>query len=518
MKFIVLATTLAVAATAGLAAPAARAGTPFTIGEGKDPHVLVDPASGTGHVVWSDEIGDRVRFCQVPRGATACATTVELNPGFDPDASFLLRDASGLYIVMPHYVAGKTYLWKSGDGGATWGAMQQIYDQPNTTDATEPILGPQAGETTIASWNPGREVFAAKLDGSESASTARAELPAGGVGSLVYDLAVAPTTDNGLVGVANNLDKLFFWRMNPALDPSAAGNWSAAPTEIGAGEDSRVAGGSSGTFLLSALEGSGIPSQTEIRKWTGSGFGAPVVVAAERPYINDIAVGPSGAVAAIWRKNESSLDDRLRFALSTDGGASFGLSTIAFEDVVMASMDVSIASDNHGFAVYLGGAVDGSGAKNHIRMASTDPLPDPVVAPPPGGGSGGGGAPATPSTALPPRIYAGPTKRKTATGGGAKYTFTVPRSCIPAGTPFRVRLTWRKQKRKGNKFVKVTRSDFYIGKRRMKIDRKAPFTQTLLIRSPRRGATYTVKARAFIKVKRGKQPKKSIATKIKVCA
>jgi len=89
---------------------------------------------------------------------------------------------------------------------------------------------------------------------------------------------------------------------------------------------------------------------------------------------------------------------------------------------------------------------------------------------------------------------------------------------VAPGKTFTVTLTWKKQKRKGNKFVKVRRADFYIGSKRVKIDKKAPFRQTLKVTaSSKPGSTVTLKARAYIKVKRGKSPTKSITSKIKVC-
>ena len=67
--------------------------------------------------------------------------------------------------------------------------------------------------------------------------------------------------------------------------------------------------------------------------------------------------------------------------------------------------------------------------------------------------------------------------------------------------------------------MKVRRSDFYIGTKRVKIDKKAPFSQTLTVTaSTKRGSTQTVRARAFIKVKKGKSPTKSIKATFKVCA
>jgi hypothetical protein len=118
---------------------------------------------------------------------------------------------------------------------------------------------------------------------------------------------------------------------------------------------------------------------------------------------------------------------------------------------------------------------------------------------------------------VPPPVK--PTKTTTASVPGAKISFGTPNTCVKAGSTFKVTLTWKKQKRKGNKFVKVRRADFYIGTKRAKIDKKAPFTQTLKVTaSTKKGSTITVKARAYIKVTKGKSPTKSISSKIKVCS
>jgi photosystem II stability/assembly factor-like uncharacterized protein len=109
-------------------------------------------------------------------------------------------------------------------------------------------------------------------------------------------------------------------------------------------------------------------------------------------------------------------------------------------------------------------------------------------------------------------------RTKTVSVPGAKITLGVPRTCVSPGQTFTVTLTWKKQKRKGNRFVKVRRADFYVGQRRVKIDSRAPFRQTLKVTAgTKAGSTVTVKARAFIKVTRGKSPTKSISSKITVC-
>jgi len=51
-----------------------------------------------------------------------------------------------------------------------------------------------------------------------------------------------------------------------------------------------------------------------------------------------------------------------------------------------------------------------------------------------------------------------------------------------------------------------------------KIDRRAPFRQALREKvGTKKGAKVSVRARAFIKVKRGRGPKKSIGASVTVC-
>ena len=148
-----------------------------------------------------------------------------------------------------------------------------------------------------------------------------------------------------------------------------------------------------------------------------------------------------------------------------------------------------------------------------VRAASLDPIAEFVapVVPGPGPGSGGGGTPPPSST---PRAV-----RRTVLVKGARVTLTGPAGCVVPGTTFVATLKWKRQKRKGNLFVKIRRTDFYIGKRRVKIDRRAPFRQTLRVRANSvRGSAIRLRARAFIKVKRGRSPKKSLFVVFRVCS
>ena len=108
-------------------------------------------------------------------------------------------------------------------------------------------------------------------------------------------------------------------------------------------------------------------------------------------------------------------------------------------------------------------------------------------------------------------------KRTSATVVGGTVTLGSPRVCVPASALFRATLAFKRATRAGTKVVKVTRVDFFIDGKRKKIDRKAPFAQRLTVRGLKAGSTHTLRARAYLKVRGGKSPTKSISTTFTVC-
>lgn len=144
-----------------------------------------------------------------------------------------------------------------------------------------------------------------------------------------------------------------------------------------------------------------------------------------------------------------------------------------------------------------------AGASASVRFAWTatadDPGPSPSPAPAP--------APTT-----------GPLTSSSVTTPGAVVTLSVAGGCVRPGGFLRAKLAWKKQRRKGNVFVKVRRTDFYVGKRRVLLDRRAPFALRFKVPlSAAAGSALTVRARAFIKVRHGRSPTKSIRVTVKVC-
>lgn len=140
----------------------------------------------------------------------------------------------------------------------------------------------------------------------------------------------------------------------------------------------------------------------------------------------------------------------------------------------------------------------------------TPPSPPPTPPLPPR-------SPAPPIRPVPPGTKT-PKPTQTAKVGGGTVTVGGPKTCVRPGQSFTATLKWKRSKKKGSKLVKVTRTDFYIDKKRVKIDRRAPFRQRLTVKKLQPGTTHVLRARAFIKVKRGKGPTKSLRVKFAVCS
>jgi hypothetical protein len=276
----------------------------------------------------------------------------------------------------------------------------------------------------------------------------------------------------------------YFWMMTPGADPSLSSSWGAPAQIAPTADETRVANGPSGTYVLT-VEPGGDFRHVLIRKLSTADFGPPVEAESQQGYITDLTEGPSGTVAGVWRTNGSDPSNRLRFSTSKDG-LSFPTVTIARGSEVFFDLDVSIASDDKGFAVW----EDGS---NGISMASTDPIVDENA--PPGTGT---------------TIVEYP--NATITLGGVK-------GCVNPGGKTTVRLGFKRKKRKGNVWIKVFRVDFSQDGKLLKKVKKPPFKRTIKVKAGQaRGSYIEVRARAFIKVHHGKTPKKSVRVRIPVCA
>jgi hypothetical protein len=260
---------------------------------------------------------------------------------------------------------------------------------------------------------------------------------------------------------------------------NTAANWSA-PSVIGprnaAELDTRLVSGPGGAYVGSVVEVGAAQNQLVVRKFDGAGWGPPVTVAADVGAA-DLSEDGAGRLHALWEQ----------------GGELHYRSTTDTANTAWSAPQTVATGDNYAFARL---AVNAAG-NGWATWAGN-----------------GGVVRAIPLHGL----YTGPQTGVQSSGFGGTYTLGIPKGCVRPGQQFRVTLTWKRQKRKGNLFVKVRRTDFYLGTKRLRIDTTVPFAYTYSVRVTQApGSTISLRARAFIKVKRGKSPKKSLFAKVGVC-
>ena len=475
-----------------LLASAASAATPVTAGPGNRPHVAVD-ASGTGYVTWIQSAGntDTFRYCKLAATARACAAAFSFaNGDQDVDGGYALLLADGRVLLVEARGVSPTrakLLWTSTDRGASFSGPTQI----GTLAASGAGISGRALYAPAGALGLGAESILTIGELAGVTAPFQATGTVAGAAAAEADLAPNVSADialqgDSLVAALGDFSTLQWSRyagpVPATLDTlNAPANWTT-PEPVGprsaANTESRLASGPGGVYLGYEVDSGAGSADFVVRRFTGSGWGAPAVVAAgaSKP---DLHEDPSGRLHALWTDTSG-----LRYRYTTNEantawsapqtvvtGESFGFPRLA------------VNASGNGWAVW------GSGA--NVR-----------------------GVPLTRATA----VYDGPTRGVRTSGFGATYTLGVPRGCLAPGQRFRVTLTWKRQKRKGNLFVKVRRSDFYLGSRVVKVDTKVPFVHTYNVTVRQRpGSTITLRARAFIKVKRGRSPKKSIRAKVRVC-
>lgn len=205
-----------------------------------------------------------------------------------------------------------------------------------------------------------------------------------------------------------------------------------------------------------------------------------------------------------------------------------GRATISVNDLTTLTLPLALPDRVLlGFSAATGGLTNRHAIRNVNVQGTIAPSrsrnPEPTPTPQSGGQTVGGGStsggPGTGTTKRPPATtYRGPRRTVTKTVSGARLGLIVPKACVRPGQRFALTLRASRQAGTNNRFVNVRRVDFSQGARLRFRDRAAPFTYNDRISPTRKpGASVTVRARAYIKLKRGNGPTTSIGARIRVC-
>jgi hypothetical protein len=458
------------------AAPTARAAGSFPVGTGNKPQIAVDSA-GTAYVVWNHAtsgLASSVQLCKVPRGATACAASVELTAdqqSFSPPYVFL--PAPGTVEVISTrccYVGpNQTLLWTSTDGGASFGQPRLIGSLDPSGDA---ILG------------PGNAISA--VTDTVTGSTSYQRAPADGSAAATSNATLTGDEYGGTVGLFNGNPVVAFWDFSSSQpnhvdfaaykgsgDPNDTANWTPS-TAVGPGSSTRIASGPSGLFLMYQ---DGQPGQEHyyVRKYTGSGFGAPVDISGqETGYVNDFFEDPSGRLHAVWRNNPGAV----RYTTSTDGTTWAPVQTQDDEGASGGpyALQEAEAADGRGWVAFDANAGDGQ-----IRLAPIAPAQTHAVS-----------------------------------VGTDVITLQTPGACVPPGTVTAV-LSVRSKKPKGHVVVKIGKVVFSVDGKARKTVTHAPYRAVIRLTGLKPGSKHRLQARAQIRVHHGPKRFKSLVNAFSIC-
>jgi hypothetical protein len=425
-------------------------------------HVVVDPA-GNAYVAWTHHSGsgapDPVKFCKVPAGGT-CAAPIDLAiPGAvdhtgDAAGAFPVLGSGGtVYVVAPRYVADDVVIWKSTDGGATFGPATVAPKETgysNKSEPTDAILDEE--EFVIGAFNPGVGISGQPVNGNPGHNLQFAKAT-GTIGTASTAFAL-PKTLVVAYWTLNAPYQMFLLRYDETGSASSESNWEG-PVSVGGGYETKLAAGPSGVFLVSQdYAGGENPTAVRVRKLSGIVAGPAVTLAADTS--TDLFAGgaisesPSGHLAVAWPGIRGADQAKvMRLFSSSDGGTSFTESDIAHIGdayTINENAQLAVADSGAGWLTFL----DAAG----LHLADTAPVAGPVQ----------------------PPTYKGKEKTVGKPVGPFELTLRLPKSCLQPGQPFFAgagkRVRHRVAKALRSKLTLKTATFFFDGKKLRKLKKK----------------------------------------------
>lgn len=387
---------LACAAAAAMPSPAGATNS-FTLdtnpASGAFAAVAVD-STGSGYFGWERNGGSSpnvTMFCKVPRGGT-CTNAIALPTGpaisdgaTAVDGAFpVLGGASTVYVVGQRFIQQDVVVWTSTDGGSTFGPPAEFPSGVSAGSDQSDVLAAPAGGFYISSDNPG--LAFTSVPASAGPAPVTDLTPGGSAGDSTLGLA-----GGGMAGnLTGNPVEAFHMGGSPQTinfrSYSGTGNlndqasWTAT-AQVTSGMQPSLAGGPSGLFLASEdLDSFGHYSQVNVRKYTGSGFGQPIMtLQTDSAYDNGgrIFQTPGGRVLVAWvgpALADNGVPIRL-YDTGTTGGASFtrvgNVAEGAPNDAIYL-IRLAAADDGQGFVSF---HEIGSGL---LRVADLNPIKSPT--------------------------------------------------------------------------------------------------------------------------------------------
>lgn len=378
------------------------------------PAITIDPSpaasraqvavadDGTAHIAWmvtsyTVGIGDTVRYCRLPRGATACNATMSWIPDDQgSNTPFPLVRTNGTIQI----VAGRdgstsrTWLMASTTNGTSWAAPKQIGD----IGAAEAVAGP--GLNNVTGYQPAASPLGDDkiqvMATNAGVTTARAAFPVQGhARSFKPGLGLLNSTTP--VFAYTQDDGTFVRKFNNSGAYSNAASWGA-PVEVPGHEDligmaSRV-GVAAYVLTHTEVDGNALKDVLRVRQVNenNGGLSEPkdATVVGE-PRDGTLALDASGTLTSVWSMDGD--ESPIRAASAPPGGA-FGAASTLVASANVYNLAASTAPDRGGLVVWDGNHREGVSA---AAIPAGGPIPDPLPTPPPNAGPPPAAPPAGPA-------------------------------------------------------------------------------------------------------------------------
>lgn len=463
-------------------APAAGAATPFTVGTGQFPDVAVD-STGTSHVVWDEHdggpTGDNIGYCQIPKGATACATGPQR--GIDAVAEGIGR-STYVFVPSPNRVVivshrccspDATIAYVSTNNGLSFADGVTI----GTLDVEDGVLG---GDDAFYGVDTGGRVQRMPLAGPQV--TQQAILPAGF--SVPTASSIAFFSGGRPVKVSADGSNTTYSVFRGSGDPNDASNWDGPAQVTPAGGEPHLASSSTATAMIYRLGSSGAGELHALRL---DATGPTATLSDGDPIQADLTADPSGRFTAAWVENGEN-PNQVRMATSSDGASWSGGIPILIGNRVddLFHTQVAAGSDGKGVAVF-----DANSRTGDITVVP-----------------------------LEPAAIGADQPMQSSTVNDQELSFFGPTECVQPPERVTLRVTSRRKRRLSpRRRVKIASVVFSVDRTR-KTDRKAAFRQNFSTAAFPRGSVHTVRAVVTLRpVVKGafKNKKKTLRGRFNVC-